>query len=124
MIRDLRHALQRLGRSPGYTALCVGVLALGIGANAAIFSVLDSVVLHALPYPDPDRLVYVWQRFPAMPPPMGPRMFVARANFLEWKKRSTSFTTMAGLCTRSLDETSTGRTQVLSTGFASPELFP
>jgi hypothetical protein len=53
MLRDIRHALHTLSRSPVYALLCIAVLALGIGANAAIFSVLDSVVLHALPYPDP-----------------------------------------------------------------------
>ena len=59
MLRDLRYAIHTLGRSPGYTLLSVLVLALGIGANAAIFSVLDSVVLQALPYPDAGRLVFV-----------------------------------------------------------------
>jgi predicted permease len=123
-MRDLRHAFHTLRRSPGYTLLCVGVLALGIGANAAIFSVLDSVVLHALPYPDPDRLVIVWERFPAMPPPLGPRMFVARRNFREWQRRTTVFSSMAAFGMRSLDETSGGHPRPVRTGYASPQLLP
>src|SRR5436190_21360927 len=124
MLRDVRHALHTLRRSPVYALLCISVLALAIGANAAIFSVLDSVVLHALPYPDADRLVYVWERFPAMPPPIGPRMFVGRRNFEEWQRQATVFSSMAALCSRTLDETSSGHRRHVDTGFASPALFP
>src|SRR5436309_1544928 len=124
MLRDLRHALYTLGRSPAYALLCIAVLALGIGANAAIFSVLDSVVLHALPYPDPGRLVFVWERFPSMPPPMGPRMFVGRRNFEEWQRQTTVFSSMAAFANRGLNETSTGHPRRVDTGFASASLFP
>ncbi len=124
MLRDLRHAIHTLGRSPGYTLLSIVVLALGIGANAAIFSVLDSVVLHALPYPDPGRLVFVWERFPALPPPMGPRMFVARSNFTEWQRQATVFSRMAAFTSRTADETSSGHPRHVDTGYASAALFP
>jgi putative ABC transport system permease protein len=56
MIGDLRFASRLLGRSPGYALTCVAVLALGIGANVAIFSVVNSIILRPLPYPDPSRL--------------------------------------------------------------------
>src|SRR3954451_21231952 len=108
MLRDLRHALKTLRRSPGYALLCISVLALGIGANAAIFSVLDSVVLHALPYPDADRLVFVWSRFPSLPPPVGPRMMVARNDFVEWQRQAAVFSSMAAYLTRPARETSSG----------------
>jgi putative ABC transport system permease protein len=124
MVRDLRHALQTLARSPGYTALCVAILALGIGANAAIFSVLDAVVIHALPYPDADRLVVIWERFPAMPPPIGPRMFVMRQNFDEWRRQARSFDSMAAFRQDFLNETSTQPPRRVSTGFATASLFP
>ena len=124
MLRDLRHAIHTLTRSPGYAALCVAVLALGIGANAAIFSVLDSVVLHALPYPDPDRLVYVWERFPALPPPVGPRMKVRRINFREWQRQATVFSSMAAFDARSMDDTSSGHPKHVDVGLTTASLFP
>ncbi len=123
MLRDFRYALNTLRRSPGYAALCVAVLALGIGANAAIFSVLNGVVLQALPYPDPDRLVFVWERFPSLPPPIGPRMRVARTNYLEWQRQNTVFSEMAAFLSRQLQETG-GERRKIETGFASASLFP
>src|SRR5436305_13830068 len=105
MLRDLRHALYTLRKSPGYTAMCVAVLALGIGANAAIFSVVNGVILDALPYPDPSRLVFVWERFPAMPAPFGDRMQVARKNYLEWKRQAASFSDVEAYYGAKLKET-------------------
>jgi len=123
ILRNIRYALHTLRRSPGYTLMCMGVLALGIGANAAIFSVLDSVIFQALPYPDPSRLVFVWERFPNMPPPIGPRMQVAYKNFVEWQRQNTVFSGMAAFREIELDETGADSPRHVSTGFASAELF-
>src|SRR5688572_233261 len=62
----MRHTLRRLGRTPGFTAATLLTLALGIGANTAIFSVINGVLLKPLPFPEPDRLIGVWQSAPGV----------------------------------------------------------
>src|SRR5579883_2949938 len=89
---DLRYGLRLLKQSPGFTTVALCALALGIGANTAIFSTLDSVVLRALPYEDPDRVVMVWEdaSFASFP-----RNTPAPANYFDWKKRNHVFSDMA-----------------------------
>jgi hypothetical protein len=90
--RDFRHALRMLHRSPGFTAVAVLTLALGIGANTAIFSVIDSVLLRPLPYHAPDNLVMVWESNTQHPNPFNT---VSPPNFLDWQSRNTVFSSMA-----------------------------
>jgi putative ABC transport system permease protein len=90
--RDFRHALRMLHRSPGFTTVAVLTLALGIGANTAIFSVIDSVLLRPLPYHEPDQLVMVWESNSQHP---NPHNTVSPPNFLDWKSRNTVFSDMA-----------------------------
>ena len=91
LIRDLRYGLRSLLKSPGFTAVAVLTLALGVGANAAIFSVLRAVVLRDLPYHDPDRIAVMWTRNIRQNLPDGSSYL----NFRDWKERSKSFEQMA-----------------------------
>ena len=90
--RDFRQALRMLKRSPGFTVVAVFTLALGIGANTAIFSVVDSVLLRPLPYHEPDNLVIVWETNSQHPKPHNT---VSPPNFLDWQSRNTVFSSMA-----------------------------
>jgi putative ABC transport system permease protein len=123
LVRHLHGALHRLGASRGYTLMCIGILALGIGANVAIFSVLNSVILEALPYPEAARLVFLWERFPGLPQPVSDRMQVARKNYLEWKRQSNVFTAIEAYRGMLLEETGGDHPVRLQAGFASSSLF-
>src|SRR5215813_396905 len=90
LINDLTYGLRMLLKHPGVTAIAVLTLALGIGANTAIFSVVNAVLLNPLPYKNPDRLVALWENVPAHG-----RWRATPANFFDWKKQNTTFEDMA-----------------------------
>jgi hypothetical protein len=87
---DLRHALRVLARRPAFTVVAILTLAVGIGANTAIFSVVNGVLLRPLPYPQPDRIVRLAERNKA-----GAVTDVSHPNFLDWRARSRSFEALA-----------------------------
>ncbi|HXJ06660.1 MAG TPA: ABC transporter permease [Candidatus Acidoferrum sp.] len=89
MIRDLRYALRVLLKSPGFTIVAVLTLALGIGANTAIFSVVHAVLLRPLPYPDANRLVFLGEWSEEVP-----EMSISMANFNDWQAQNTIFASM------------------------------
>src|SRR2546422_1049641 len=90
MIQDLRYALRALAKNPGFTLIVVLTLALGIGANTAIFSVVNGVLLTPLPYKDPSRLVVVWESKGT-----ASHNVVNPANYMNWHDRATSFSGLA-----------------------------
>jgi putative ABC transport system permease protein len=87
---ELRYALRTLGKSPGFTAVAIATLAVGIGANTAIFSFVDGVLLKPLPYPEPERIVRVLEK-----PPRGARNGISTLNFLDWQRENTVFEHLA-----------------------------
>ena len=92
ILQDLRHSVRALRRNPGFTTVAVLTLALGIGANTAIFSVVNAVLLRPLPYPEPARLVMAWES----ENDGGPTL-VSPANFVDWTEHSDTCTHIAAL---------------------------
>ena len=93
LIQDLRYALRMLLKNPGFAAVAVFALALGIGANTAIFSVVNTILLRSLPYDDPDRLMVVKEN----KLPQFPEFSVSPGNFLDWRKQNASFEKLAAV---------------------------
>jgi putative ABC transport system permease protein len=89
--QDLRYAARTLRKQRGFTAAAVLTLALGIGANSAIFALVDATLLRPLPFPDPDRLVMLWERTESTP-----RTGVSPLNLTDWTDRSRTFETIGG----------------------------
>ncbi len=89
-LQELRHSLRTLRQSPGFTAVAILTLAIGIGANTAIFSFVDAMLLKPLPYPDADRIVRVMEK-----PPRGARNGISTLNFLDWQRDNTVFDFMS-----------------------------
>src|SRR6266403_3368442 len=94
MLHDLQFAFRGLLKSPGFSVVAILTLALAIGANTAIFSAIDAVLLHPLPYPDPDRLVTVTENLPhyglaGLQPSF--------SEFLEYRRMATCFSEIAAV---------------------------
>jgi predicted permease len=120
VIRDLRYGLRTLRRSPGFTAVATLTLALGIGANTAIFSIVDAVLLRPLPFPDSDRLALIW----ATDTRAGDREDVASyPDFEDWKAQSASFSSLAAFTTRSLAISGGGEAALVPAMQVSPGFF-
>src|SRR6202161_3526779 len=120
LLADLRFAFRMLVKRPGFTSVAVLALALGIGANTAVFSVIRGTILRPLPYADPSRLVAIWEsnlqanvaREPSSPP-----------NLQDWSDRTRCFTAMAGYVLGDSPLTGSGDAEMIDTGFVTANYF-
>jgi putative ABC transport system permease protein len=107
-MRDVRYAFRTLARNPGFTLAALVALALGIGANTAVFSVINGVLLRPLPYPGSERLVVIFDSFDQQGMEIGP---ACMADFLDWKARSRSFETLDAIATNRVTITGDGEAE-------------
>jgi len=123
MLSDFRFALRSLRATPAFTAVALIVLALGVGATTAIFSVVDAVALRGLPFERADRLMIVDETNPTGKGLTGG--YVAAPNFYDWQKQQTSFEALAAFQPKTLTlYPSASEPEQLRGMMASPELFP
>ena len=108
-IDDLRHGWRQLRQHAGFAITAIGILALSMAASVTAFSVVSQILLRPLPYPDPDRIVTVWERQISTPG----KLDVAPGNFIDWRARSQSFTYLAAADPYSYDYTGGDRPEVL-----------
>ena len=118
--QDLRYGFRSLRKKPGFTLTAIIALALGIGANSAIFSVINCVLLRSLPYRDPGNIVMVWERSFTR---NNSRNSVSPANFLDWKKQSSSFEQIAALWDTRSNLTSGGEPEEIQVQRVSADFF-
>src|ERR1051325_8563945 len=118
-LQDVRFGARMLARNKAFTVVAVLTLALGIGANTAIFSVVNDLLLRPLPYTDGERVVMLWEVTPS-----GRHMnTTSRANFREWRAQGSSFESMAAFSDQRLNLTGAGDPEEVAVQLATPVLF-
>jgi putative ABC transport system permease protein len=120
-LQDLRFGFRQLLGKPGFTAIAILSLALGIGANTAIFSLVDAVLLRPLPFQDPDRLVMVWEDAAKIG---FPRNTPAPANYADWRAQNQVFEDMAALDWRAYNMTDEGEPEKVGAQAVTANFFP
>ena len=118
--QDLRYGRRTLAKNPGFTAVAVLTLALGIGGNVAVFSLLDAVLLRPLPYSHPDRL---YMFFPVDAKSHHAQVASSYPNFQDWHEQSHAFEAMAGYHEESFNLTGTTEPERLDGLCSTPGLF-
>src|SRR5215467_10593984 len=119
LAQDVRYGARMLAKHKAFTCIAVITLALGIGANTAIFSVVNELLLRPLPYRDADRIVTLWE----VSPEGRHQNTTSRQNFRAWKAQGASFEQMAAFTDQRVNLTGSGEPEELSVTFATPEFF-
>src|SRR5690242_2308949 len=121
LVQDLRYGIRMLAKNPGFTVVAVLTLALGIGANTAIFSVVNAVLFRPYPFQEPERLVVVKESLPAfMPEPVD----VPAPDVLEFKRQSKPFSNVAGFQPTNFELSGEGQPQRIVATRVTSDLFP
>jgi putative ABC transport system permease protein len=119
IVQDVRFTGRTLAKRAGFTTIAALTLALGVGANSAIFSVVEAVLLRPLPYRHADRVVEIWERSPMS----GQHNVVSPANFLDWRDQAKSFDQMAAFYDARANLTGTGEPEEVPLQLTTPNLF-
>lgn len=122
-VMDFRYALRALARNPGYAAVVILILAVGIGANTAMFGIVDGVLLRALPFHDPEQLYAVQESVPKFAN-LAPDFPVNAMHFEEWRRRWTSAEQISLIDARTFNLTSGGEPERVNAARVSANLFP
>ena len=120
LLQDVRFGLRMLHKNPGFTAIAALTLALGIGANTAIFSLVNAVLLRPLPYQDPSRIMTLWQSVPQKGVAKG---FVSPANFLDWRNSNDVYSGVVAITYWALDYTGRGEPESFTAELVSKDFF-
>jgi putative ABC transport system permease protein len=122
LLQDIRYGMRTLAKNPGFTAVAVLTLALGIGANTAIFSVVENLLLRPLPYPQPERLVEIANTYL----PQLPKIGLSPGDYADWRQQNASFSEMGAYVwvTQGFNLTGEGEPQRVLASYASASLFP
>src|SRR4051812_18118205 len=123
LLSDLRYGFRMMRKAKGFAIVAVLTLAIGIGANTAIFSVVYGVLLRPLPYKDADRIVYIWHTPPQSSFPGTKTFAVSAANYFDWKAQNSSFEQMAITRNTGFTLTGAGQPTAMRGRLVSPEYF-
>jgi predicted permease len=119
LLQDLRYTLRMLAKSPGFAAVAILTLALGIGANTAIFSIVNGVLLNPLPFPHPQELTVLYEHTPN-----DEKSSISYPNFLDWQRTNSTFASMAAYRHEDFNVTASGEPERVRGGMISAEFFP
>src|SRR5215467_13848200 len=117
-LQELRYGVRQLLHSPGFTVIAITTLALGVGANAAIFSFVNAVLLKPLPYPQPERVVSVWEKRPDL----GSNV-ISTLNFLDWEHQNRCFQSLSAIARGTVTLTGSGNPEELNVERVSASYF-